>query len=152
MVRCSSSVGRRHPTRVVCLGRSRPVRSVEEVARVDRGEAQRLVDLGREISGIAFAVYIGEISGPDSMRAQLAELPDPDGTVLVAVDPDQHAIEIVTGSYAMSRVNDHACQLAVLAVQSCASAGDIAAGVRDGLVLLAEHARAPRVLHLDEPA
>ncbi len=127
------------------------MRNIGEVARVDRGDAQRLVDLGREISGLAFAIYVGEISGPDAVRAKLAELPDPDGSILIAVDPDRRAIEIVTGNYAVSRVSDHACNLAVLAVQSCAAAGDIAAGIRDGLLLLAEHARAPRVLHLDEP-
>lgn len=142
---------RPHRIRAGYRAKSHPVHSEGEVAHVDRGEAQRLVDLGRDICGLAFAVYVGDIPDSDTVRARLAELPDPDGSVLIAVDPQRRAIEIATGSYAMSRVNDHACQLAVLAVQSCASVGDIAAGIRDGLVLLAEHARAPRVLHLEEP-
>jgi hypothetical protein len=125
--------------------------SMEGVGHVDRGEAQGLVDLGREISGVAFAIYIGELPGAESARARLAELPDPDGTVLIAVDPERRLVDIVTGSYAMSRVDDHSCNLAVLSLQSCASAGDVSAGIRDALVLLAERARAPRVLHLDEP-
>ena len=118
---------------------------------VDRGDAQRLVELGCEISGLAFAVYVGDLPDPDSARARLAELPDPDGSVLIAVDPDRQSVDIITGSYAMSRVDNHACNLAVLAFQSCAAAGDVSTGIRDALVLLAERARAPRVLHLDEP-
>jgi hypothetical protein len=32
------------------------------------------------------------------------------------------------------------------------AAGELVAGVREGMVMLAEHARHPRVLHLDEPS
>lgn len=124
---------------------------MQGVGHVDRGEAQRLVELGCEISGLAFAVYVGELPSADSARARLAGVPDPDGSVLIAVDPERQSVEIVTGSYAMSRVNDHSCNLAILAFQSGAAAGDVSTGIRDALVLLAEHARAPRVLHLDEP-
>jgi hypothetical protein len=118
---------------------------------MDRGDAQRLVELGCEISGLAFAVYVGDLPSQDSVHARLAELPDPDGSVLIAVDPERRSVDIITGSYAMSRVDNHACNLAVLAFQSCAVAGDVSTGIRDALVLLAERARAPRVLHLDEP-
>ena len=31
------------------------------------------------------------------------------------------------------------------------SAGDIVGGVREALIVLAEHARAPKVHHVDEP-
>jgi ABC-type cobalamin/Fe3+-siderophores transport system ATPase subunit len=35
---------------------------------------------------------------------------------------------------------------------SCFQVDDIVGGVREGVLLLAQHARHPRVLHLDEPA
>jgi uncharacterized membrane protein YgcG len=120
-------------------------------ASVERGEAQQLVDLARDISGLAFALHVGEFTDGQA-QAMLGDVTDPDGTILVAVDPDHRIMEIVTGSYAMSRVNDQACQFALLAMQSNFASGDLAAGIRNGIMLLAEHARAPEVLHLDEPS
>jgi hypothetical protein len=120
---------------------------------MDRGEATRLVRQAREISGIAFAIYLGDLpDGTASARAQHAQLPDPDATVLVAVDEGRRSIDIVTGRYAQSRIDDRACELAILSMVSCFQASDMTAGVRDGVLLLAEHARAPQVLHLDEPS
>ncbi len=37
-------------------------------------------------------------------------------------------------------------------MKSCFVADDLVGGVREGVTLLAQHARHPRVLHLDEPA
>jgi hypothetical protein len=39
-----------------------------------------------------------------------------------------------------------------MAFASCASAGDIVGGVREALIVMAEHARAPKVYNLEEPA
>jgi len=35
-------------------------------------------------------------------------------------------------------------------MKSCFGADDLVGGIREGVNLLAEHARAPKVLHLDE--
>ena len=47
-------------------------------------------------------------------------------------------------------LDNRACELAVLAMKSCFGADDLVGGLREGVTLLAEHARAPRVLHLDD--
>jgi len=39
-----------------------------------------------------------------------------------------------------------------MSMTSSFAAGDLAGGLREGIVMLAEHARHPRVLHLDDPA
>jgi len=76
-------------------------------------------------------------------------LPDPTSAVLVAVDPTARSIEIVTGRTVAVDLDDRACQLATLAMKSCFAADDLVGGLRDGVTLLAEHARAPKVLHLE---
>lgn len=119
---------------------------------MERGEIQHIVDLAREISGLAFGVTIGSmVGGTDAVREQLLACADPDASILVGVDPDQRTIIIVTGAYAQSRVNDQACAQAVLSMQSTLADGDLISAVRNGVLLLAEHARAPHTAHLGEP-
>jgi len=153
MVNSSFGVTRRHLIPADSRARRHPVPWVRQEAHMDRGEVQRLVDLAREISGLAFGLSIGPLPrGERSVREQLERLSDPDASIMVGVDPDQHLIAIVTGAYAQSRVNDHACRQALLAMQRTLAEGEMAAALRDGIVLLAEHAREPHVEHLGEPA
>ena len=113
----------------------------------------RSVKLAREISGLAFGVYIGELpQGRESAFARHAQLPAPESAILVAVDPDARTIDIVTGKEAHISLDDRSCDFATLAFVSCANAGDIVGGVREALIVMAEHARAPKVYNLDEPS
>ena len=73
------------------------------------------------------------------------------GRLTIPVAPER-LIEIVTGSVVARNLDDRACELAILTMTSCFQADDIVGGVREGVLLLAQHARHPRVLHLDEPA
>lgn len=118
-----------------------------------RADLDRVVGLARSISGYCFAVYLGPLEGGRAAAvAQHALLPDAEAAVLVGVDPAQRLIEIVTGSVVARNLDDRACELAILTMTSCFQADDIVGGVREGVLLLAQHARHPRVLHLDEPA
>jgi len=113
----------------------------------------RSVKLAREISGLAFGVYIGELpQGRESAFARHAQLPAAESAILVAVDPDARTIDIVTGKEAHISLDDRSCDFATLAFVSCANAGDIVGGVREALIVMAEHARAPKVYNLDEPS
>ena len=56
------------------------------------------------------------------------------------------------GEFRAIDIDDRSCELAVLAMRSNFAADDLVGGIRAGAMLLAEHARAPRVLHLNEPA
>ena len=112
----------------------------------------RSVKLAREISGLAFGVYIGELpQGRESAFARHAQLPAAESAILVAVDPDARTIDIVTGKEAHISLDDRSCDFATLAFVSCANAGDIVGGVREALIVMAEHARAPKVYNLDAP-
>ncbi len=75
----------------------------------------------------------------------------PDMSVLVAVDPESRFVEVVTGAIVRDHLDDQSCRLACLTMTSRFAIGDIAAGIRDGIIVLGDHARSLRVLHTDLP-
>jgi ABC-type uncharacterized transport system ATPase component len=120
---------------------------------IDRAQLEKAVQLARDICGYEFAIFVGELAdGRNSAIAQHAGLRDPDAAILIAVDPVNRTMDIVTGSRARLTLDDQACEFAILALRSSAQVGDLTGGLRSAVSLLAEHARAPRTLHLDEPA
>ena len=126
---------------------------VHALTSADRGEIERVVQRARDICGFEFAVFVGDLpDGRNSAVATHAGLHDPASAVLIGVDPTQRSIEIVTGSRFKRQVDDRTCEFAVMALRSCLQVDDLIGGLRDAVSLLAEHARAPRTLHADEPA
>ncbi|MDO9380684.1 MAG: DUF5130 family protein [Nocardioidaceae bacterium] len=122
--------------------------------RGDLSEAQRrlvryAVQEAEQLSGRRFAVVIGH--GGESPRAsaerQHAAMTDSENAVFVLVDPDARALEIVTGSSVRRVLDDGAVALAALGMQGSFVADDLTGGIVRGLQQLAEHARAPRLLH-----
>ena len=117
-----------------------------------RKDLQGILETARTISGFAFALYVGPLpAGRASALDRHSALRDPASTVLVAVSPGERVLEIVTGQNVAVDLDDRACQLAAMSMTTALSAGELVAGVREGVVMLAEHARHPRVLHLDDP-
>lgn len=126
---------------------------IAPLTQADRKDLQGVLEKARTISGFAFALYVGPLTGGRTAAvAQHSALRDPASTVLVAVSPAEHQLEIVVGINVAVDLADRACELAALSMTSSFAAGDLAGGLREGIVMLAEHARHPRVLHLDEPA
>jgi hypothetical protein len=78
------------------------------------------------------AVYIGDLGSDTAARAReiLAEVPTPNNAVLIAVSPDQHAIEVVYGAQLRGRGAESAAPLAVAAAASAFKDGKLI----DGLV------------------
>lgn len=118
----------------------------------ERADIQRVVQVARDICGYEFAVYVGALpSDRESAIAIQAGLHAPESAILVAVDPERGVMDVVTGSRVHRTLDDRTCEFALLTLRSSLEVGDLTAGVRDAVMLLAEHARAPRTLHLDEP-
>jgi hypothetical protein len=95
-------------------------------------DIERAVRHAEEASGLRFSVYVG---GADSETRPFAlellnELPDPDHTVLVYVDP---------------------AGLAALAMQTSFATGDLTGGLVTGVQQLGQHAHQPTLLHANEP-
>ncbi len=108
-----------------------------QLLRID--DALRLAD---QSTGLTFSVYVGELDEPIREHAEKlhTQLADPDTGVLLAISPNQRALEIVTGYSARRRVPDRAAKLAALSMSAAFSGGDLAGGVVAGLAQLAEQA------------
>ncbi len=111
--------------------------TTRQLLRID--EALRAAD---QSTGLTFSVYVGQIADPlregaEKLHAQLAH---PDDSVLIAVDPEQRELEIVTGATARKRLADRDCKLAALSMAAAFGGGDLAGGIVSGLAQLADHA------------
>jgi hypothetical protein len=98
----------------------------------DRVELDDALKYGSRASKARFAVYIGDL-GPDTAakaRELLALVPTPNDALLIAVSPDQKAIEVVYGAGLQGRGADSAAPLGVAAAASAFQEGNLI----DGLV------------------
>ncbi len=79
-----------------------------------------------------FAVYVGDLGSDPAARARdiLADVPTPDNAVLLAVSPDQHAIEVVYGADVRGRGAETAAPLGVSAAAASFARGNL----MDGLI------------------
>ncbi|GAA4809053.1 DUF5130 family protein [Nocardioides caeni] len=89
------------------------------------------------------SVFIGTATGqPRDFATSLHNtLVLPTRSILVMVDPHRRIIEIVTGGHVRERLTDAEAQLAVSAMTDGFAAGDLAAGLTQGIELLGELAR-----------
>jgi hypothetical protein len=109
-------------------------------------QLELLDDVLREaerFTGLRFSAYLGDLGSNTGATAQslLSGLgPDAPTAVLLAVSPGQRVVEVVTGPEAARRVSDRAARLAVLAVVSSCTDGDIPGALVTGIRILADQA------------
>jgi hypothetical protein len=86
---------------------------------------------GSRAAGARFAVYIGDLGVDTAARAReiLAKIPTPNDAVLIAVSPDQHAIEIAYGSAVRGRGVESAAPLGIAAAAASFQAGNLIDGL-----------------------
>ena len=108
-----------------------------QLLRLD--EALRLAD---QSTGLTFSIYVGDLDEPYRGHAEKlhGQLADPDRSVLLAVSPNQRALEIVTGALARRRLPDRSAKLAALSMAAAFGGGDLAGGIVAGLAQLADYA------------
>ncbi|HEX6247529.1 MAG TPA: DUF5130 family protein [Nocardioidaceae bacterium] len=117
----------------------------------ERHEIDKAIRDAETVSRYEFSVFVGaaeEEARPFAERLH-ATLTAPERSVLVVVDPSSRILEIVTGSEVKRDLDDGAVQLAALAMQSAFAGGDLVGGIQRGVMMLAEHARKPRMLHAE---
>ena len=104
-----------------------------------------------QLSRVEFSVFVGHAEGePRAYALSLhGSLVAPARSILILVDADARALEVVTGSHVRRTLRDQQVELAVAAMQSLFAEGDLVGGLRRGIQLLAEHARAPQTLHAE---
>jgi Domain of unknown function (DUF5130) len=101
--------------------------SINELVAIDDA-----LKYGSRASLARFAIYIGDLGSDTAARAReiLASVPTPDDAVLLAVSPDQCAIEVAYGTAVRGRGAESAAPLGVAAAASAFEQGDLV----DGLV------------------
>lgn len=123
----------------------------EFFSQSDRYEIDKAIRDAETVCRFEFSVFVGSSEGEARPFAERlhAVLAAPDRSVLVMVDPAARIVEVVTGSKVRRVLDDSEVQLAVLTMQSAFAAGDLVGGITQGVLMLAEHARRPRMLHAE---
>jgi len=123
-----------------------------EFSAAQRYEIDRTIRAAEQSSRCEFSVFVGTAGAePRAFARRLhGSLVVPDRSVLLMVDPHARAIEVVTGTEVRRTLSDAAVGLAVLQMQSAFAAGDLLGGLKRGVAMLAERARAPHTLHAQE--
>ena len=126
-----------------------PVAGGDPFRSVDRVALDETIRKAEQLARVEFSVFVGNVEGePREFAGTLhATLAAPSRSILIMVDPTQRVLEVVTGSYVRRTLSDNEVELAVAAMQSDFAADDLVTGLRRGIQMLAEHARAPQTLH-----
>jgi uncharacterized membrane protein YgcG len=104
------------------------------------------------LSRAEFSVYVGPVDAgdPHAFATQLHNtLVAPSRSIMIVVDPDRRALEVVTGGWVRRTLTDGEAALAVETMRSSFAEGDLVGGLRAGISMLADHARGPETLHAD---
>ena len=119
----------------------------------DKVALDETIRKAEQLSRAEFSVFVGHAEGePRAFASSLhATLVAPARSVLIMVDPDARAVEVVTGSQVRRTLRDTDVELAIAQMQTLFVAGDLVGGLRRGIQMLAEHARAPQTLHAHQP-
>jgi hypothetical protein len=97
----------------------------------DRVALDDALKYGSRASKARFAVFIGDLGADTAASAReiLGKVPTPDDSVLIAVSPNQKAIEVVYGSALQGRGAESAAPLGVAAAASAFKEGNLIDGL-----------------------
>lgn len=111
--------------------------SASQMARLDEA-----LTLTTRETGLRFSVYLGDLGGRAIDRAAElhAELTGSGEAVLLAVDPEQREVHVVTGPEARVRLPDRGAKLAIMSMVVSFKEGDLHGGLMSGLRMLADQA------------
>ncbi|WP_310964244.1 DUF5130 family protein [Nocardioides terrisoli] len=116
-----------------------------------RYDIDRAIRAAETASRFEFSVYVGSCEGEPRAYAERlhTSLGTPQRSVLIMIDPQRRVLEVVTGSVVRRDLDDDHVKLAVVAMQSALSVGDLVGAIERGLAQLSDAARAPETLHTD---
>jgi hypothetical protein len=119
------------------------VPSGEGFSSSQRRDIDRAIRAAETASRYEFSVYVGSFDGDRRGFAERLHnaLVSPDRSVLIAIDPSQRILEVVTGTVVRRDLSDESVTLAAVAMQSAFTAGDLVGGITRGVAMLADAAR-----------
>lgn len=110
----------------------------------DRAALDATIRAAEQACRAEISVYVGPVDGQDP-RAFATSLHNtlvaPARSILIMVDPERRALEVVTGGYVRRNLTDDEAALAVEEMTRSFADGDLAGGLTRGIRLLADHAR-----------
>ena len=103
------------------------------------------------LSRFEFSLFVGNAEGePRAFATRLHNsLVAPSRSIMIMVDPTARALEIVTGGAVRRTLSDKEVELTAAQMQSSFAEGDLVGGLKRGIAMLADHARAPQTLHTE---
>ena len=115
----------------------------------DRKAVDEAIRKAEQQSRVEFSLFVGSAEGePREFATRLHNsLVAPARSILIMVDPDARALEIVTGGYVRRTLTDKEVELTALQMQTSFAEGDLVGGLKRGIAMLAEHARPQNTLH-----
>ena len=124
----------------------------EPFTSAERFALDEAIRKAEQLCRAEFSVFVGRARGEPHVFATSLHnsLVAPARSILIMVDPEQQALEIVTGGHVRRHLSDAEVELAALAMKTDFGAGDLVGGLKHGIAMLADHARAPETLHADE--
>jgi len=117
----------------------------------DRYAIDEAIRRAEQLCRYEFSVFVGAAEGDArSFATQLHNsLVAPSRSILIMVDPTARALEIVTGGTVRRTLSDKEVELTAAQMQSSFAEGDLVGGLKRGIAMLADHARAPQTLHTE---
>ena len=118
----------------------------------ERFQIDEAIRKAEQVSRYEFSVFVGRADiDPRAFATRLHNsLVAPARSILIMLDPAARALEIVTGGYVRRTLSDQEVELTMLQMQSIFASGDLVGGLKRGIQMLADHARAPETLHTGE--
>ena len=111
----------------------------------EQNEIAKSIAAAETNSDLNFSLYVGELGEGRKDAIKLhKKLDNSSATVLVCVDLQNHAIEIVTGSYASSTVDNQVCRLAAISMANAFVVNDYVGGLNQAFAVLGAHAYRPK--------
>ena len=125
--------------------------AVGEFNSAERFQIDEAIRGAEQTSRFEFSVFVGRSGAdPRAFATQLHNsLVAPSRSILIMLDPASRVLEIVTGGTVRRNITDQEVELTTLQMQSLFATGDLVGGLRRGIQMLADHARAPETLHAD---
>ena len=125
--------------------------AVGEFNSAERFQIDEAIRGAEQTSRFEFSVFVGRSGAdPRAFATQLHNsLVAPSRSILIMLDPASRVLEIVTGGTVRRNITDQEVELTTLQMQSSFASVDLVGGLRRGIQMLADHARAPETLHAD---
>lgn len=122
-----------------------------EFSSAERRSLDETIRKAEQLCRLEISVFVGNAEGDarDFATSLHNTLVAPARSILVMVDPTRRLLEIVTGGHARRNITDQEVELVALQMQSTFAEGDLVGGLKRGIAMLADHARAPQTLHAE---